>query len=68
VEDVNSELINELIDLTRENQGETEFKFLFYDTEDKITLPMFSRNLRVRLNNELISYLDDHPSIDYKVN
>ena len=36
--------------------------------EDKITLPMFSRNLRIRLNNELISYLDDHPSIDYKVN
>ena len=41
---------------------------MFYDPEDKISLPMFSRSLRVRLNNELISYLDDHPGIDYKVN
>jgi DNA polymerase-3 subunit alpha len=68
VEDVNRELINELMEMIKENHGETELKFLFYDTDDKISLPMFSRNVRVRLNNELISYLDDHPSIDYKVN
>ena len=67
-EDVSRELINELMEMIRENHGETELKFLFYDTDDKISLPMFSRNVRVRLNNELISYLDDHPSIDYKVN
>jgi len=29
---------------------------------------MFSRTFRVRMNNELISYLDDHPGIEYKVN
>jgi hypothetical protein len=51
-----------------ENKGETELKFLFIDTEDRISLPMFSRTLRIRLNNELISYLDDHPGIEYKVN
>jgi hypothetical protein len=56
------------MEMIRENHGETELKFLFYDTDDKISLPMFSRNVRGRLNNELISYLDDHPSIDYKVN
>jgi len=66
--DVSSELINELMEMIRENHGETELKFLFFDTDDRISLPMFSRNVRVRLNNELISYLDDHPSIDYKVN
>jgi DNA polymerase-3 subunit alpha len=67
-EDANSALIEELMDLVKENKGDTELKFLFYDQDDKISLPMFSRNIRVRLNNELISYLDDHPSIDYKVN
>jgi hypothetical protein len=41
---------------------------MFLDTGDKISLPMFSRTFRVRLNNEFISYLDDHPGIDYKVN
>jgi DNA polymerase-3 subunit alpha len=67
-EEVNSALIEELMDLVKENKGDTELRFLLYDQDDKISLPMFSRNIRVRLNNELISYLDDHPSIDYKVN
>ena len=67
-ENISIEMINELKDLVLENKGETELKFLFLDSEDKISLPMFSRTLRVRLNNELINYLDDHPGIDYKVN
>ena len=67
-ENINNEMINELKDLIRENKGETELRFLFLDTDDKISLPMFSRTQRVRLNNEFISYLDDHPGIEYKVN
>jgi DNA polymerase-3 subunit alpha len=67
-ENISNEMIAELKDLIRENNGETELKFMFLDTEDKISLPMFSRTLRVRLNNEFISYIDDHPGIDYKVN
>jgi DNA polymerase-3 subunit alpha len=67
-ENISTEMINELKDLVSENKGETELKFLFIDTDDKISLPMFSRTLRVRLNNELISYLEDHPGIEYKVN
>ena len=61
-------MIKELKELIKENKGETELKFLFIDSDDKITLPMFSRTFRVRLNNELITYLEDHPGIDYKVN
>jgi DNA polymerase III subunit alpha len=67
-DEVTRELIDELSELIKENKGATELKFLFYDLGEKISLPMFSRSIRVRLNNELISYLDDHPSIDYKVN
>ncbi len=66
--DINGEMINGLMDMIRENKGETELKFMFYDPEDKISLPMFSRTLRIRLNNELISYLEDYPGIEYKVN
>jgi DNA polymerase-3 subunit alpha len=61
-------MISELKELIRENKGETELKFLFTDPDDKLSLPMFSRTLRVRLNNELISWLDDRPGIEYKVN
>ena len=67
-ENISPGMIKELKELVLENKGETELKFLFIDTEDKISLPMFSRTLRIRLNNELISYLDDHPGIEYKVN
>jgi hypothetical protein len=54
--------------LVNEHKGETELKFLFLDSDDKISLPMFSRTLRIRLNNELLSYLEDHPGIEFKVN
>jgi DNA polymerase-3 subunit alpha len=67
-ENLSNEMINQLKELIRENPGETELKFLFLDTDNKISLPMFSRTLRVRLNNEFVSYLDDHPGIEYKVN
>lgn len=65
---INNEMINGLKELVDENKGDTELKFLFLDTEDKISLPMFSRTLRVRLNNEFVTYLDEHPCIEYKVN
>jgi DNA polymerase-3 subunit alpha len=67
-ENINAEMISELKELIRDNKGETELRFLFLDPDDKISLPMFSRTLRVRLNNEFISFLDDHPGIEYKVN
>lgn len=67
-ENIDREMISELNELVHQNKGETELRFLFLDEEDKISLPMFSRTYRIRLNNELISWLDEHPFIDYKVN
>jgi DNA polymerase-3 subunit alpha len=67
-ENISKELISELMELVKGNKGETELKFIFYDAEDKVSLSMFSRTLRVRLNNELISFLDDYPGLEYKVN
>ncbi len=67
-ENISKELISELMELVKDNKGETELKFIFYDPEDKVSLSMFSRTLRVRLNNELISFLDDYPGLEYKVN
>ncbi|MGE5420909.1 MAG: DNA polymerase III subunit alpha, partial [Chloroflexota bacterium] len=67
-ENIDKEMMNELNELVHHNKGETELRFLFLDEEDKISLPMFSRTLRIRLNNELVSWLDEHPFIDYKVN
>ncbi|HEX2974557.1 MAG TPA: DNA polymerase III subunit alpha [Bacteroidales bacterium] len=65
---IDTEMMNQLSELIRENKGDTELRFLFLDDEDKVSVPMFSRTLRVRLNNEFVAYLDDHPCIEYKVN
>jgi DNA polymerase III subunit alpha len=67
-ENISNEMIAKLMELIKENKGDTELKFLFYDPEDKVSLSMFSRTIRVRLNNELISFLDDYPGLEYKVN
>ncbi len=45
-ENISTEMINELKELVRENKGETELKFLFLDSDDKISLPMFSRTMQ----------------------
>ncbi|HAM11185.1 MAG TPA: hypothetical protein DCP74_13155, partial [Bacteroidales bacterium] len=66
--DISHEMINELKEMVVENKGETELRFLFTDPEDKVVLPMFSRTFRIRLNNELISFLEDFPGIEFKVN
>jgi DNA polymerase-3 subunit alpha len=65
---ISEEMISEIRDLISENKGDTELKFLFLDPDDNLSVPMFSRTIRIRLNNDLISYLDDHPGIEYKVN
>ncbi len=67
-DDINHELISELREILAENKGETELRILMIDPENKITLPLFSRTIRVRLNNSLTAWLDDHPAIEFKVN
>lgn len=67
-EHINREFTEELLEIIKGNKGDTELRFVFYDPEDKISLSMFSRNVRVRLNDELITFLDDFPGLEYKVN
>src|SRR5512133_69105 len=43
-EEASNALMEELMELIKENKGDTELRFLFYDQEEKISLPMFSRN------------------------
>lgn len=67
-ENIDKEMISDLKGLVQQNKGDTELRFLFFDEEDRISLPMFSRTFRIRLNNEFVTWLEDHPFIEYKVN
>ena len=64
---INNSFVMALKEIIDENKGATELKFQFVSIENKISLPMFSRTCRVRMNNELISFLDDFPGIEYTV-
>ncbi len=63
-----NEFISQLKSVLDENKGNKTVKFLLIDHEAKISVPLFSRSAKVNVTNELISWLDDNPFIDYKVN
>lgn len=65
---INPEFIANLKAIIAENPGNKTLKFLVIDHEDKITLPLFSRSVKAGITNELISWLEDNPELDYKVN
>jgi len=67
-EDINSGTISELTRLISENKGKAELKIQIIDPEEKIRFKMFSRSVKVKLTPELISFLDDHLTFEYKVN
>jgi DNA polymerase III subunit alpha len=66
--DLSNELVAQLKTIIQENQGNKTLKVLLIDHEAKISVPLFSRSVKVNVTNELITWLDDNPFIDYKVN
>lgn len=68
INEISHEMINKLVEYSKANKGNTNLNFNFFDPEKKISLTMASRSVRVRLNNDFISFLDDYPGIRYKVN
>jgi DNA polymerase-3 subunit alpha len=67
-EDITPETIAELSRLLMENKGKTELRIQISHPEEKIKFRMFSRSLKVGLTHDLISFLDDHLTFEYKVN
>ena len=50
------------------NSGKTMLRFNIYDPEEKINVEMFSRSQKVRVTDDLIEYLTDHPEIEFRLN
>lgn len=68
VTSINNKMVDELKTLTSEHKGKTELKFIIVDPVNKISLPMFSRSVRVDVNNNFINFIKAFPGIEYKVN
>lgn len=67
-EDITSESVGELLRIIRENKGKTELKVQISEPSEKIRFRLFSRSARVKLTNDFVAFLDDHPTFEYKVN
>jgi DNA polymerase-3 subunit alpha len=65
---INEKMVDDLKALTSRNKGETELKFVLVDPTNKISLSMFSRSVRVDVNNKFINFIKSFPGVDYKVN
>ncbi|MBN1598569.1 MAG: DNA polymerase III subunit alpha [Bacteroidales bacterium] len=65
--DINDEIIEEIKDKTNDSKGKAKLKFCIYDEEEGLSVELFSRNTSVEITNELITFFNSHPEIDYKV-
>jgi len=68
LEDINEEIIDDIREQTGKHTGKAQVKFSIYDESEGISIELFSRNTSVTVTNELISYLKEHPEIEYMVN
>ncbi|MDR0973109.1 MAG: DNA polymerase III subunit alpha [Prevotellaceae bacterium] len=62
-------LITDLSMLTeRTPDGETELRFHITDTEERYSLPLVSHKRKLAVGNALIAYIEQHPSLDFRIN
>lgn len=65
---VTNDLITEIKEHTENKKGKVELKFKIIDRTENISLELFSRNQRIDLTEEFISYLQNSREIEFKLN
>lgn len=58
VDDVSTDMINEMNALFENNKGASDLRFLIYDPESKIWVQMTSKNTKIEINQDILGYLD----------
>ena len=61
-------VIDELEKFSSQKASAAKLKFMVHDREDNLYIQMFSRNRRIEISDQLISFLQDQPEIDFKLN
>ena len=62
------EMIQNLVRLTQNSKGKTLLKFDIWDTETKMMVNLFSRNTRIEITNELLTYFEKQDDLAFKIN
>ncbi len=69
--DLSDKLVDELEQICKSNPGNMPLGINIYDTADannKTILESTSGKYKIRLDNEVVNYLDNHPVLKYKLN
>ena len=61
-------MINELYTLIKKNPGKSLLYFKVVDGTNNIYLNLFSRSTKVNVTKELVEYMNESNSIDFKIN
>lgn len=68
IHDLDEPMINELSTLIKNNPGNSLLYFRVVDGSNNIALNLFSQNVRLKITKELIDYLSESDTIDFKIN
>lgn len=66
--DMNTQMVEELSTLTKNNPGNSLLYFEVVDGEKNMKVELFSRNMKISVKKELIDYLTENESFIFKVN
>ena len=67
-EDLNTQVVEELNQLISEHPGKTKLFFQLHDRKGGNHVLLRSRSKEIDVRHDLISYIENHESIDYKIN
>lgn len=62
------EMVSNIKNMITGNKGNTELKVMIADPLEKISISLFSRSFSINLTNNLISYIESIPGLEFKVN
>ncbi|MCI1681179.1 MAG: DNA polymerase III subunit alpha [Bacteroides sp.] len=65
---LNLPLVAELSALTKEHPGNAELYFKVIDQDNKMTLDLISRPVKLSVGRELISFLNERSELDFRIN
>ena len=68
LKEIDEVTINELSSLVKNNSGDSLLYFEIIKEETNTSIQLFSRPARVRVNRQVIDYLKNKLTIDFKLN
>lgn len=68
IHDLDEPTINELSVLIKNNPGQSLLYFRVVDGEHNVSLNLFSQNIRLNVTHDLVSFLQENETIDFKIN